>query len=90
MSKYLGYANLLFLFLSPFIFIFLLFKLAHLRSVCIIEKRKIAKTISEIQELKSEYNDLQIKYYSILKPENVDNATKKMKYLKENEVLYIE
>ncbi|WP_456460229.1 hypothetical protein [Desulfurobacterium sp.] len=90
MSKYFNYVNLILMIMSPFLFIFLLFKLAHLRSVCIIEKRKIAKMIEEIQNLKSEYNNLQIKYYEILKPETVDNATKKMKYLKENEVLYIE
>ncbi|WP_457567426.1 hypothetical protein [Desulfurobacterium sp.] len=90
MSRYFEYAGVAGLVISPFLFVFLLFRLAHLRSVCILEKRKIASTISEIQNLKLQYNNLQIKYYSELKPEKVDNATKKMKYLKENEVLYIE
>ncbi len=69
---------------------FMIFKLVNLRSTCVTEKRKIAKTIAEIHKLKTEYNELQIKYYSTIKPENVDRATKKMKALKENEVYYIE
>ncbi|SNR92860.1 hypothetical protein [Desulfurobacterium atlanticum] len=84
------YFTIPFILLSPVIFTFMVFKLINLRSACVTEKRKIAKTINEIQKLKSEYNDLQIKYYSTVKPETVDNMTKRMKILKENEVYYIE
>ncbi len=70
--------------------VFLGFKVVQLRSKCMVERSNLTKLISEIQDLKRENEILKAQYYEYLCPEFVDEHTKHLNLLKENEVYYLE
>jgi len=68
---------------------FLSFKVINVRSACTHEKLKITSLVNEIRRLKEENVRLSVKYYSKLKPENVDNASADLDFRHEDEVEYV-
>ncbi|RUM43432.1 MAG: hypothetical protein DSY35_03575 [Desulfurobacterium sp.] len=64
-------------------------KVANIRSKCTHQKAKITKLVKEIESLKEENNRLTIRYYSILNPKTVDENSRNLRLLKENEVKYL-
>ena len=76
-------------FLSISVFLVLAFKVVKIRSECTKEESKISSLIGEIGRLKNENKRLNIEFYSLVKPKFVDNGTKNLKLLHENEVKYL-
>jgi len=74
---------------SLIVFIFLAVKVVDVRSRCTREKARISKLVSEIKSLKDENNRLIVEFYREVRPKVVDEETKDMKILHENEVKYL-
>ncbi len=76
--------------LSALAMLYLALKVTSLRSKCLSLKEQIGTTIEEISDLKAKNNRLESLYFRMVCPSNVDNATKNMRTLHEDEVGYIE
>lgn len=70
-------------------FIVLAMKVVNVRSKCTGEKARISKLVSEIRSLKDKNNRLIVEFYREVRPKVVDEETKDMKILHENEVKYL-
>jgi hypothetical protein len=75
--------------LSISLFLILAFKVVKIRSECTKAEARISSLIGEIGHLKNENKRLNIEFYKLVKPKLVDNETKDLKLLHENEVKYL-
>ncbi|WP_142934740.1 hypothetical protein [Balnearium lithotrophicum] len=75
--------------LSISVFLILAFKVVKIRSECTKAEARISSLIGEIGRLKNENKRLNIEFYRLVKPKSVDNETKDLKLLHENEVKYL-
>jgi hypothetical protein len=64
-------------------------KLIEVRSACTRQKAAISVLVKKIKLYRSKNRELMIEFFEIVEPKNVDERTKYMKLLRENEVVYL-
>ncbi|ADU97139.1 hypothetical protein [Thermovibrio ammonificans] len=89
LRKLLNATCILSYILSVAVVVAVVSKIISVRSKCTQEKAKISKLLHQIQRLKDENNQLMIRYYTLLRPAEVDKNSKGLKLLHENEVKYV-
>ncbi|MEO2067999.1 MAG: hypothetical protein ABGX27_00610 [Desulfurobacteriaceae bacterium] len=76
-------------FVSFILMVAISLKVVSIRSKCTSERAKITKVVKHIEQLKEENNRLTNEFFRKLNPKTVDDQTKNMKILHENEVKYL-